>query len=248
MQRYFIQQTQISEEIMLPADIYKHAVVVLRMKVGAKFELVSQDQTIHLMEITRIENKSAYAKLCERYVKEVELPVKVSIVCGVSKGDKAEWIVQKGTELGANQFIFYNADYSVAKWDAKKAPKKCERLSKIAQAAAEQSHRTIIPTVKFVQDFNEILQMESTQKIVAYEEAAKEGEKSQLLLSLRQLKKEKTPHLLALFGPEGGISTKEITRLKQADFTLVGMGPRIMRAETAPLYLLSALSFMFELE
>lgn len=248
MQRYFIQQTQISEEIKLPADIYKHAVVVLRMKVGAKFELVSQDQTIHLMEITRIENKSAYAKLCERYVKEVELPVKVSIVCGVSKGDKAEWIVQKGTELGANQFIFYNADYSVAKWDAKKAPKKCERLSKIAQAAAEQSHRTIIPTVKFVQDFNEILQMESTQKIVAYEEAAKEGEKSQLLLSLRQLKKEKTPHLLALFGPEGGISTKEITRLKQADFTLVGMGPRIMRAETAPLYLLSALSFMFELE
>jgi 16S rRNA (uracil1498-N3)-methyltransferase len=248
MQRYFIQQTQISEEIMLPADIYKHAVVVLRMKVGAKFELVSQDQTIHLMEITRIENKSAYAKLCERYVKEVELPVKVSIVCGVSKGDKAEWIVQKGTELGANQFIFYNADYSVAKWDAKKAPKKCERLSKIAQAAAEQSHRTIIPTVKFVQDFNEILQMESTQKIVAYEEAAKEGEKSQLLLSLRQLKKEKTPHLLALFGPEGGISTKEITRLKQADFALVGMGPRIMRAETAPLYLLSALSFMFELE
>lgn len=248
MQRYFIQQTQISEEIMLPADIYKHAVVVLRMKVGAKFELVSQDQTIHLMEITRIENKSAYAKLCERYVKEVELPVKVSIVCGVSKGDKAEWIVQKGTELGANQFIFYNADYSVAKWDAKKAPKKCERLSKIAQAAAEQSHRTIIPTVKFVQDFNEILQMESTQKIVAYEEAAKEGEKSQLLLSLRQLKKEKTPHLLALFGPEGGISTKEIIRLKQADFALVGMGPRIMRAETAPLYLLSALSFMFELE
>ncbi|WP_282708944.1 16S rRNA (uracil(1498)-N(3))-methyltransferase [Ligilactobacillus sp. Marseille-Q7487] len=248
MQRYFIQQTQISEEIMLPADIYKHAVVVLRMKVGAKFELVSQDQTIHLMEITRIENKSAYAKLCERYVKEVELPVKVSIVCGVSKGDKAEWIVQKGTELGANQFIFYNADYSVAKWDAKKAPKKCKRLSKIAQAAAEQSHRTIIPTVKFVQDFNEILQMESTQKIVAYEEAAKEGEKSQLLLSLRQLKKEKTPHLLALFGPEGGISTKEITRLKQADFALVGMGPRIMRAETAPLYLLSALSFMFELE
>ncbi len=82
---------------------------------------------------------------------------------------------------------------------------------------------------------------------MAYEEAAKQGEKANLVKIIEQLTARKAPHLTAVFGPEGGLSTNEIELLTQAGFIQAGLGPRIMRAETAPLYLLATLSYALEL-
>lgn len=246
MQRYFGDEITLQDNFLLPAEIYKHAIVVLRTRVGECLEIVDQQQVIHVMEVTKIENKQAYAKEIKCYQAKVELPLNVTIACAISKGDKAEWIVQKATELGATKFIFYNGDYSVAKWDAKKVNKKLERLAKIAQGAAQQSHRTKVPEVTFASSLATIAQMQADCKLVAYEQEAKDGEKSNFKAALTTLAKQQ--EVIALFGPEGGISIPEITLLKEQHFIPVALGPRIMRAETAPLYLLSALSFMFELE
>ena len=155
MQRYFA-DSKITTEYQLTPEIYKHAIKVLRMKVGDIFELVDDVEVVHKMEITKIEDGKAKATSVEVIPSDVELPADVTIACGISKNDKADWIVQKGTEMGATKFIFFVGDYSVAKWDKKRSSKKVQRLQKIARSAAEQSHRTKIPEVTFVEKLKDI--------------------------------------------------------------------------------------------
>lgn len=255
MQRYFIQTDLTTQEFNLPAEVFHHAIKVMRNQVGAQLELVGPDQQVKVVELTAIEPEQAQAKLIETLTVKPELPVQVQIVCGISKGDKTEKIVQKGTELGAAQFIFYNSARSVAQWNAKKAVKKVDRLQKIAQGAAEQSHRVVVPEVIYCQSLAEVLAAiaDANYRTVAYEESAKQGETSQLAQIVQQIKaqlKNDTQNpcrLAAFFGPEGGFTAEEVQTLQAHQVVASGLGPRIMRAETAPLYLLAALSFGLEL-
>lgn len=255
MQRYFVKENIDGSTFTLPPEIFHHAIDVMRGKVSDKIEIVGPDQKIKLVELIAVESKSAEGKVIDISTQDPELPVEVTIVCGISKGDKIEKIVQKGTELGAKRFVLYNAARSVAKWDEKKAPKKLSRLQKIAKGAAEQSHRTVIPEVLFCQKLSDVLELtaESDRQIVAYEESAKQGETGQLAQVLQETKcnvnvQGSSVSLTGFFGPEGGFAPDEIQALNQQQVVSVGLGPRIMRAETAPLYLLAALSFVLELE
>ena len=178
------------------------------------------------------------------------MPVKITIVCGVSKGDKAEDIVKKGTQLGAVRFIFLNSRYSVARWKNQKQAKKIKRLQTIALNAAEQSHRNHVPEVKWADSLDDVIAMNADAdfKVVAYEESAKQDEKTVLAQIATQAREKDSTSLVAFFGPEGGIAPEEINQLTAAGYQCAGLGPRILRAETAPLYLLAALSFATELE
>lgn len=253
MQCFFTSQksTELKgEQLSLPPEIYHHAIDVLRMKVHDEFELVTDDQLVYHCELIKVNRQEGYFVVLNQIDRNVEMPLKVTIVCGVSKGDKAEEIVKKGTQLGAFCFIFFNSRYSVARWKNERHAKKIKRLQTIALNAAEQSHRNHVPRVIWANSLSDILQISESSdfKIVAYEEAAKQGEKSVLSQIVKQAKQLKSPSIVALFGPEGGIAPEEIDRLVSAKFQCAGLGPRILRAETAPLYLLTALSFATELE
>ena len=158
-----------------------------------------------------------------------------------------EFITQKVTELGASAIWAFPADWSVAKWDGKKLAKKSEKLEKIAQGAAEQSKRNLIPEIRFFDkkvDFLAAL-TDFDRIIVAYEESAKEGESAALVRALSGLGV--GAKVLFIFGPEGGLSPEEIVAFGQAGAVSAGLGPRILRAETAPLYALTAVSVLSEL-
>jgi 16S rRNA (uracil1498-N3)-methyltransferase len=163
------------------------------------------------------------------------------------KGDKLEWIIQKGTELGASSFIPFNAARSIVKLEQKKIGKKLDRWQKIAKEASEQSYRNKVPTVIEPCQFNELLKIANDYdvKIVAYEESAKQGEKKNLAKAFDELTDGSS--LLAVFGPEGGLTEQEVSKLEELGFLVCSFGPRILRTETAPLYLLSAVSYYFEL-
>jgi len=90
-----------------------------------------------------------------------------------------------------------------------------------------------------------VQQVPYDQGVVAWEESAKQGESGQLVQTLSRM--QAGQRLLAIFGPEGGLTTTEVSDLAQAGVVAAGLGPRIMRAETAPMYLLSAVSFSQEL-
>ena len=253
MQRFFIQEKfnilQKGQNLKLPFEIFHHAVDVLRMKKGTRFELVDATEKVFCCELTNIQKKDAMFKILNMIDHSVEMPVKVTIACGIPKGTKAEEIVKKGTQLGSDNFIFLNTEYAVASWKKQKQLKKIQRLQTIALNAAEQSHRTHIPHVSFVNSITELIKVTKNDKykVVAYEESAKKGEKSALRNTLSELKQDLPSSIVAFFGPEGGVASTEVIDLVAAGFIKVALGPRILRAETAPLYFLSALSFVTEL-
>lgn len=245
MQRYFLDADH-QENIAISGENYHHIVRVMRMVPGDKVYLVFRQQETIIAEIDEITEDTVLLHETGKETQTKELPVAITIASGFPKGDKLEWIVQKGTELGAAAFIGFPAEASVVKWDQKKLAKKEQRLQKIAQEAAEQSHRQVQPAVKLMDKTSFFAALSEYDVIlVAYEEAAKKGELAHLAQVLQKV--EKDTRILAVFGPEGGIMPKEIEKLTEAGGILCGLGPRILRTETAPLYLLSAASYQLEL-
>lgn len=242
MQRYFTDETlTLNQSVTLDTATRKHAVQVLRMQAGAEVELA--DATGQAFVCTIAETDPLVVTVTRALDHHVELPVAVTLVCGVAKAQKAELVVQKATELGATRIVFANGKWGTAKWAANKVAKKLERLQLIARGAAEQSHRNLIPVVDFLPRLTDAATLKADAKLVAYEESAKAGEAAQLVQTLAA----NPQSLVVVFGPEGGIAPDELDQLTSAGFAPAGLGPRILRTETAPLYLLSAVSALTEL-
>jgi len=249
LQRYFAEQSQIKEQqIFLSEEDAHHIGKVMRMASGDLIEVVCPDGKIAECKIENIYSDHVVATILNRREDVRELPIKVAIASSLLKGEKWEWVIQKGTELGASHFLPFSSSRSVVKWDSGKAEKKVERWRKIAKEASEQSERNRIPEVFSPISFKELLEKSQgyTLTVVAYEEKARENEKSLFFSVLEKLNDGDS--LLVIFGPEGGFTKEEIKQFEEAGFSLCGLGPRILRAETAPLYALSAISFYFELQ
>ncbi|WP_258087953.1 RsmE family RNA methyltransferase [Weissella fangxianensis] len=244
MQRYFLDEVPTGEEFQLPENVAHHFITVLRSHEGSQAEFVLPNrQEIIIAKVVRFEHDYPIMAIVSRQESHVELPVDTTIVIGLSKGDKPELVVQKATELGVHHIIIVETAWSVVHW-GQKAAKKITRLNKIATSAAEQAHRLRIPDVSYVASLVD-LEVDSTVKLVAWEESAKQGETSQLVQQLNRL--QPADSVSFLFGPEGGLSSQEVDALVEQGFVPVGLGPRILRAETAPLYALSTLSYVIEL-
>jgi 16S rRNA (uracil1498-N3)-methyltransferase len=249
MQRYFLTEDAapltVGESIVLPdtSAIHHHFARVLRAKVGSQAEFVHQQQ-VFLGEVVAIEKASLQIALIDRLPDQsIELPFQITVVVSPLKNDRSDWFVQKATELGVHQIVFTQMARTVANWQ-KQQTKKQERLEKIALAAAEQSHRLQVPTIQFLK-WSEVVSLDKNVGLVAWEESARAGETSALIQHTQTLRPQQ--QLILLFGPEGGLTAEEIQQLIDANYHTSGLGPRILRAETAPLYALSALSVLHEL-
>lgn len=248
MQQYFVHGRAPQEGLVTIRDkeTAKHMFSVMRLQPDDEVVLVFDDAIKRRAKVISKEDQTF--ELVEDLADMVELPVSVTIAVGFPKGDKLELLAQKVTELGASQLIAFPADWSVVKWDSKKLVKKAEKLEKIALGAAEQSKRNRIPAVQLFETKTAFLQQltDFDHVLIAYEEAAKQGEVSRLVSQLGQV--QPGQKILFIFGPEGGLSAQEIQTFEQAGAVTVGLGPRILRAETAPLYALTAVSFALELK
>ena len=248
MQRYFINHS--IEDIHLSSNDLHHLLVVLRAKVGDQFEVVDSHQDVYLVCISEIINKEAIkVKVLEKYDPlSVELPIHITIATGLSKNDKLDWIVQKATELGMNQFQPVALQRDVVVWKTQKSEDKLHRLNKIAQGACEQSKRLAPPHIQPLMNLKDLIQhyKDYDVKLVAYEEEAKDHHHFTLKQVIQQIQPNQS--LICLFGSEGGFDSKEVELLEQAGYLKCSLGPRILRAETAPLYLLSAISYELELK
>lgn len=248
MQRYFLNETYEGQKsVILSGDEYHHIHHVMRMKEGASFWVVFSNLKTALVTLESISDSMIEARIIEWEQEGKELPIDVTIASGLPKVDKLEWIIQKGTELGATEFLPFIAERSVVKWEEKKAEKKWQRWKKIAKEAAEQSHRQRLPIIHSPVRLKELVAYSQAfdQKVLAFEEAAKAGEKSQFAQILSEMKT--GDRMFIVFGPEGGITDQEKNFLLENDFKICGLGPRILRTETAPLYTLAAISYHFEL-
>jgi len=248
MQRYFVSDAQRTEGFFtITGEDARHISKVMRMKPGDSILVCDEAGQTFLCEIQENNETNVFCLIKENLVETNELPIKVTLAQGLPKGDKLEFVIQKGTELGAAGFIPFESERAIVKWDTSKAPKKLERLRKIAKEAAEQSHRSTIPLIHDPQKLNALIvsSQSFSHKMVAYEEEAKHGEDKRFarLLSTMQ----EGDSLLVVLGPEGGLTAEEVDILQETGFVCAGLGPRILRTETAPLYVLSAVSYQFEL-
>ncbi|WP_017472620.1 16S rRNA (uracil(1498)-N(3))-methyltransferase [Amphibacillus jilinensis] len=246
MQRYFIEgQNWKNDQIIISGDDAHHIVNVMRMTINDQVICNRSDGRVALCEIIEITDVIKLSIL-EWLEQEVELPIKVTLVQGLPKGDKLDWIAQKATELGVHAIIPFQASRSIVKWDIKKREKKQQRLMKIVKEASEQAHRNQLPKVKELHDLKSLIQLSQhyDHKFVAYEETARQQITQKLNAFFKQILPGQS--VIVIIGPEGGLTEHEIDTFYQNGFEPVRFGPRILRTETASLYMLSALSYYFE--
>ena len=248
MQHYFLPHDwQQTTEFQLDAATYKHFVQVLRATEGTEAEFVTPLHELLIAQLVKLDSdhRSATMHVERKQTVDVELPVHARIICGVPKGDKAELITQKATELGVHEIVFVPTQWSVASWK-QKAAKKLSRLQVIATNAAQQSHRLVIPQLKYASSLKEAAAMPADFNLVAWEESAKKQETGHLVQTFEKIRSGQTINVI--FGPEGGLTVQEVDDLTANGYVAAGLGPRILRTETAPLYFLSALSYAVELQ
>lgn len=194
-----------------------------------------------LAEISAIDSECVTVHCLEKLAESHEPAVRLILAQGLAKGEKMEFIIQKAVEMGAYSVVPVAMEHSVVRLDGAKAAKKVERWQKIAESAAKQSKRDIIPEVQPVQTMAQMLAAnDCATKIIAYECEDKKSLKA--ALKEAQAKGALTD-LLLIIGPEGGISEAELETARAAGAVPVSLGRRILRAETAGLVAISAIFY-----
>lgn len=233
MQRYFA----VDNKLNISNGDKHHIINVMRMRQDDKIEIVS-DNKIFLCNIDKITKDDVYYSVVRELDINNELDKKVTIALPLLMEKKIDFILQKCTELGAYEFIFYNAKRSKIKI-AEKINKKLDRWNLITKEASEQSFRNICPKVKGILDLKELVSIPYDLKIVCSTKENKKTVKNILQNSTN------CDRIIIVVGPEGGLEESEEEFLCKNDFCSTSLGSTILRAETAPMFIMSAIKYEF---
>ncbi len=240
MHRFFIPRPY-AEQMEIDGVDARHIYTVLKMKPGEKVQIVSDDGVTALAEILESSAGRILVKCLEVIAESHEPAVRIVLAQGLVKGEKMDFIIQKAVELGVSRIVPLAMEHSVVRYDGDKAAKKQQRWQKIAESAAKQSKRDIIPEVAAVATIEQLMaECTCSTKIIAYECEDKQGLK-QALQAERQ-----ADSILVIIGPEGGISEPELNAARSGGAVPVSLGRRILRAETAGLTALAAILYEFD--
>lgn len=242
MFQFFVEPEQIlKEEIEITGSDVNHMKNVLRMKIGEHVRVSDNQGGNFLCEIIKINSEQVILKILEE-CEGTELPVKVTLFQALPKGDKMEWVVQKAVELGVYEIIPVVMKNCVVKLDAKKAETKRVRWQAIAESAAKQCKRSLLPQIGEVRDFSEAVTYARSMDIqlFPYEQARGMAYTREVLHGIR-----KGASIGIFIGPEGGFSSEEI-EIVQDDMALISLGNRILRTETAGMAALAMLIYEME--
>ena len=244
-----------SEAVITGPDV-NHIKNVLRMKPGEKLLLSDGKGTNCLCEITELFPDKVLAKILPEEVDDTELPVKVTLYQGLPKADKMEFIIQKCVELGVTKIVPVDTDRAVVKLDAKKEEAKRKRWYGISESAAKQSKRMIVPEVGNVMKFKAAIEAAAlddlSQGLDALIPALPLGQQAVPADLPHALTREligslKPGQSLSIFiGPEGGFSDGEVELAMQSGVKPVTLGKRILRTETAGMFVMAAVGLLLE--
>ena len=244
MHHFFVTPEQVKEDgIFIEGADVNHIRNVLRMKIGEKLKISDGNNKKYVCEIAEFTPAEIVLSICEEEQADTELPSKIYLFQGLPKSDKMELIVQKAVELGAFEIVPVVTKRAVVKLDAKKAKKKEERWNAIAEGAAKQSGRSMIPRVSAVMNYAEALEYAGALDVVLIPYELAEGMKETKAL----IETIKPGQSVGFFiGPEGGFETAEVERAVESGAKPITLGKRILRTETAGLACLSILMYHLE--
>jgi len=219
-----------------------HLAKVLRLKAGDLVIGFDNTGLEYTSVIVKIEDNSVTCRILSTDHPDVEAHTSIYLVAGLSKGEKMEWVIQKGTELGMQGLVPLRTKRSIMHLEGSKAQDRVARWQKIASEAAKQSHRVQEPEIFEVCDWQDLAEQlpAETQWLIPYEE-----ERTQRFTSVLESLDPKRPIAL-LIGPEGGFDSTEVALAQEKlGAKSVSLGPRILRTETAALAALTMVLFHF---
>lgn len=223
-------------ELALDEDAAGHVGRVLRMKPGQEVLLFDGTDHEYPGSITEVTKKSVTVSISEKISKSIESPLNLHLGQVISRGDKMEFTIQKSVELGVNTITPLISERCGVKLDQKRFEKKLAQWQKIAIAACEQSGRNIVPVIR------PIMQLE--QWCAEQSDALKLNLHPRAKYSINTLPAP-IERVRLLIGPEGGLSSEEISMTEKYQFEETLLGPRVLRTETAALTAITALQVRF---
>jgi 16S rRNA (uracil1498-N3)-methyltransferase len=231
MHRFFVDESQIIDnKIYIKGNDVKHIKDVLRLRINDEIE-VSCNGTTYTCKIEESSKENVVVGIVQSVIGKNESPIEIALFQGLSKGNKMELILQKGTEIGIKHFYAVATHRSVVKIkDLKKEQSKVERWQSIVEEASKQSKRDLIPKVHGIISFEEMVHIlkDEANIIVPYED--------EKVITIKEgLEHIKEGRINIIIGPEGGFEPFEIENLKAINSKVVTLGPRILRTETAGL-------------
>ena len=241
MYQFIVDDAQVHEhEIVIEGSDVNHIRNVLRMKIDERIRISNMSGKAYFCHITLITEDMVVAEIDSEDDNGTELGNRITLFQGLPKGDKMELIIQKAVELGVYKIVPVSMKNCVVKLDEKKAAKKVERWQAIAESAAKQSKRTIIPLIDKPVPYK--LALEKAGKLdvtlVPYENERGMDATRQIM---GQIKKGQSIGIV--IGPEGGFAPEEIKLADDNDMHRISLGRRILRTETAGLATLAMLVF-----
>ena len=233
MQRYFSNSKENDKLFLINDDIY-HITRVMRMKDNDKIEVIYNND-LYICNV--IINELPWVDIVSKEEGKIE-DKEIILAIPLLKEQKMDLVLQKATELGVTKIIPVTMERSIVKLDDSKEVKKIDRWSKICKEASEQSKRNSIPVISNIMTLKELVKEEGIKIVCSTIE--KENNLKKFLTEHKNYDK-----IIIVVGPEGGISSKEEEYLVSEGFTRVSLGKRIMRVETVPIFILSALNYEF---
>lgn len=246
MQRFFTKPYQIDEkahEIHITGSDVNHIANVLRMRQGEELWVSDGEKKEYHCVISAVAGDEVLLHILYAQEPDYELPSRIYLFQGLPKADKMELIIQKAVELGAFEIIPVETKRCVVRLDGKKAEKKTARWQQIAESAAKQSKRMLVPTVHPVMTYREALEYARTLDVILlpYELAEGMNETKKIISRIQR-----GQSVGVFIGPEGGFEEEEVKKAVLEGARPVTLGKRILRTETAGLAILSVLMFQLE--
>ena len=237
MARFFMAGTNFKGGMAIIRGRDAEHVRVLRLRPGEEVIICDAQGTDYRCRLVSSSEEQAEAEVIEVVSCPAEPSVAVTVLCGLSKGERAEYTIQKCVEAGAHEIAFFNCERCIARPDTPE--KKLERWQRIAEEAAKQSGRGIIPQVSWAGEFADALNIayQKELKIFLYET----GEREALDAVLEANKSVRTVALIT--GPEGGFAPFEADLARIVGLHICSMGERILRCETAPVVAVTAVMY-----
>lgn len=244
MYHFFVTPAQISEEYAtITGQDVNHIRNVLRMKPGEQVGIRDGISRNYVCELETIGTEEIRARILSADEDDSELPARLYLYQGLPKSDKMELIIQKAVELGVYQIIPVATRRAVVKLDRKKEETKIRRWNTIAESAAKQSGRMLVPEVTGVMTLKEAYAHAGDYDInlIPYELAVGMQDTKNIIAQV------KPGMQVGIFiGPEGGFDVEEVEAAIAAGIHPITLGRRILRTETAGLTALSILMFQLE--
>ena len=233
MQRYFTKEKDNDYLILEQSDIH-HIKNVMRNKIGDQIECIYKE-ILYICEI--IDPSSPKVKIIETRTDNNESSYNVTIAVALVKEQKMDLNLQKLTELVISKNNPVAMERSIVKLDEKKFAKKKERWEKICKEAAEQSKRNIIPEIMDIHTVKQLKELSYDQKFIC------STRNPENLVNNYLQKQDDCATMIFVIGPEGGIAPREEDLLESFGYIPITLGNRIMRVETAAIYIASIINF-----